>query len=355
MRLALALLALVCACSGPEKDIYFASIGEDLKDLLYGEDRGLRSYRAEIDAHITSLGGPYGYKGKAWMSQWRVIRACYGLGGTKTRNAEQLALAVDKLMHVARNDPTAAARSAACLQLGRIVMRLPVNTRDAVKTDADDAEKINAIVKDLWIIKDQFEAGKPVREKDVTSLLEGLGATRPPALRSAVQVVRACSLPPVSGVAPGPVFELREKVVPGLVRDSILVLLREQACGDPLQPAPPDPSRIVRYDAMEVLIRVRSPVAADLAATRIDDDIDPPELVNDVRRQLLRYLGYCPSRQSFDTCVLWLIDPRDRSVRYQAQRSLVRMTGADVEGTPEAWRAWIDAHPDFFKPEKGAS
>jgi hypothetical protein len=349
MRLALALLALVCACSGPEKDIYFASIGEDLKDLLYGEDRGLYAYRNEIDTYITNLGGPYNYKGKAWMGQWRVIRACYGLGGTKTRNAEQLALAVDKLMHVARNDPTGAGRSTACLQLGRILMRLPVDPDDPVRGDPDDAEKINAIVKDLWIIKDQFESGKPVREKDVAKLLGQLGATRPPSLRSAVQLVRACSLPPVSGVAPGPVFDAREKLVPRLVRDSILVLLREQACGDPLQPEPPDPSRIVRSDAIEVLIRVRSPVAADIAATRIDDDIDPPELVNDVRRQLLRYLGYCPSRKAFDTCVLWLIDPRDRSVRYQAQRSLVRMTGTDVEATPEAWRAWIDANPDFFE------
>jgi hypothetical protein len=343
------LLACLAGCrSKPEGDVTRASMMDDLKDLVYGKDRGLWSYRSTISANVTSLSGPYQYPPpKAWVSQYRVERAAYGLGGTKTENAEQLAQVVDTLFHLMRNDPTATIRATACRQLGRVLLRLAVDTEATLPPDAGAEEQINSIAQDLFAIKQKLDKGEKVKVRDAVALLEQLAAMHPPRMSSAVQVVRACAIPPIAGTARGPLFDLREKEVPNMVRDSILVSLRERACGDLRTMAEPDPEAMVRADAIDVLARIATPAAIDNAVARLDDPIDPPERDFHVRGRLLHYLGMLGGRKAFASCVMRLGDVY-QDVRYHAQVALTRMTGArGVEPTAEAWNAWLEQNPSW--------
>lgn len=348
MRAVLVLLPIVCACSGPKKDVYFANIGDNLADLVIGKDRGLWSYRATIHKNISSIAGPYKYvPPKPWIAQYKVIRASYGLGGTKVENAEQLAQVVDTLFHVLRNDPTAATRSTACLQLGRVLLRLPVDTNDALPPDPGAEEKINALATDLWDIKVKLDKGQKVKEKDALALMQQLADTPVPRMRSAIQVVRACSLPPIALVSKGKVWDYREKIVPRIVRDAILVALREVAVGNPPTRDEPDASEQVRADAIDVLTRVASPVALHAGYRRIADDIDPLEGDEEVRRKLVQYMGVIGGPEAFAACVTRLNDVEDVSVRYHAHAALLKMTGARVTFERGAWRAWREKHPEW--------
>ena len=48
------------------------------------------------------------------------------------------------------------------------------------------------------------------------------------------------------------------------------------------------------------------------------------------------------------------LDDVDIGVRYRAQEALVRMTGAQVEPTVPAWRAWQAEHGEWQLPAAGA-
>jgi len=346
MRVLLCLLPLICACAGPERDIYFASVGDDFKDLIYGRDRGLAAYRAEIGKNISSFSGPYKYMAPAWVSQYRVIRSAYGLGGTRIAGAEDLSRVVDTLFHLLRNDPTGATRGTVCLQLGRIVMRLPVDTNDPIKAAPRAEEKINSIASDLWKIKDKLEKGQKVKSSVALELLEQLEELRVPRLDSGVQVVRACSLPPIVTATTGKVHDKREEIVPGLVRDAILVALRETACGHGSR-VEPDPEPFVRMDALDVLIRLASPVARDAAAARLAGDLDAPETDPPVRVKLVEYLGVVGGRAAFVACLDRLRDPEDQSVRFMAHAALIKMTGVRIGIERAEWAAWLMNHPEW--------
>jgi hypothetical protein len=65
-----------------------------------------------------------------------------------------------------------------------------------------------------------------------------------------------------------------------------------------------------------------------------------------VLREIVVYLGAVGGPRAFEACVLRLEDKYD-GIRYQAQVSLQRMTGARVEPTVAAWRAWQRDHPEW--------
>ena len=131
-----------------------------------------------------------------------------------------------------------------------------------------------------------------------------------------------------------------EMIVPPLARDSILIALRDIACGDiETTGSAADPAPMVREHAAEVLARIGSAVARRAAVARLWDPIDPRERDADVRRQLARYLGTVGNPTAFEACVRRLGDV-DSGVRYHAYSSLRTMTGARVGSTAKAWKSW---------------
>jgi hypothetical protein len=334
----LLLAALLAGCAGVETDITRAEWGEFFADFVKGKDRGVYGYRAMVDKSITVVGSTYQYVPPAHVSHYFVERAVRGLGGTELANSDYLALAVDKLLFVLGRDPTGAIRSEACEQLGRLLLPLPKGPPPAA-ADARADQRINQIAQDLLKLHLASKDGQAVPVSAVLERMQALYAERPPTFQSAQQMVRVLANRPVVGNVAGPIREYAEEIGPPLVRDSILVSLAEVATGT--DALPPDESPLVRFAALGVLTRVAAPVARGGAIARLTGGIDPLEPDPDVRRALLGYLGAVGGPGAFEACVSRL-DDLDLGVRLSAQEALQEITGARVEPTADAWRAWHD-------------
>lgn len=66
-----------------------------------------------------------------------------------------------------------------------------------------------------------------------------------------------------------------------------------------------------------------------------------------VRQAGARFLGYVPTRQALDALIESL-GQRDFGVCYEAERSLMRLTGEFHDHNTEAWRTFVDSTPDPF-------
>lgn len=330
----LALLALLAGCAGIEGDIERAEMSEFFENFIKGKDRGVYEYSNTISKSVTGIqGGRYQYVSPAHISNFYVNWSIRGLGGTKLPNSDYLAAAADKLLFVFTYDPTGALRSTAAEQLGRLLLPLPPGPAPLPLEGSADT-RINQIADDLKKMADEVKAGQKVPVSAVVERMRALSAERPRGLLSACQMVRALATPPIVGAVSGPVRETAEEIGPSIIRDSILVALRDQAVG--LREYDPDESPLVRESAIEVLARVGSPVAQPGAIERLRGGIDPVERDPDVRCALLKYLGVVGGPGAFEACVERLMD-LDISVRHAAQASLQKLTGARAEPTPEAW------------------
>jgi len=335
----LALLALVAGCAGIEGDIDRTEMKEFFVNFVKGKDRGLNAYRRTIEKSVTKVQGRrYQYVAPAHISNWYVDRSVRGLGGTDLPNSDYLASAVDKLLFVLSYDPTAAIRSTTCEQLGRILLKLPY-AEVPLPVDGNADIRINQIADDLAEMATHAREGKKVPVSAVVERLHALEKERPRTLLGARQVVRVLAAAPVSQAISGPIRDTAQEVGPALIRDAILVSLREVAVG--LPDIEPDDAPLVRQCAVEVLTRVGSPVARAGAEARLMGGIDPFERDTDVRRALLAYLGTIGGPGAFNACVERLLD-LDVGVRFSAQMALQEITGARADPTPEAWRAWAE-------------
>lgn len=334
----LALLGFLAGCAGIESDIERAEITEFFENFVKGKDRGVYSYTQTIAKSVTPIqGGRYQYVAPAHMSNFYVDRSVRGLGGTRLPNSDYLAAAADKLLFVLAYDPTDALRSTAAEQLGRLLLPLPPGPVP-IPADGDADVRINQIADDLFAMGVDWQAGKKVPVAAVVERMRALFAERPKSLISACQMVRILAMPPIANALPGPVRETSEEIAPAIIRDSILVALRDTSVG--LRDAEPDESALVRQCAIEVLTRVASPVAQEGAIARLSGEIDPPERDPDVRCALVAYLGVVGGPGAVEACVERLLD-LDLGVRLYAQTSLQQLTGARADPTPEAWRAFL--------------
>lgn len=349
MRRGSVLLLLLAGCTGIEGDIKRAEMKEAFLDLTRGKDRGVGYYTETFGAAKTEIvGGRYQYQPPAHISHFLIARSVRGLGGTRIRTSDDLALVTDWLLFALAFDPTLSVRSAAAEELGRVLLRLPMTGLPPAPSDALTDQRIHTAAQDLHRYGQEVRAGKKVTHDQVVERMEALAKESPPTLQAAQQAVRAFAIFPVRGATSQKIRDASERLVPGLVRAAILVALREVACGDPLRPhREADPAAVVREAAAKVLATTQSPVALRAAAMRLEDAVDPAERDADVRRQLVRYLGRIPrSPQAFRICLVRLEDV-DSGVRYRAQQALQRMTGALVGADPDAWRAWRDDHPEW--------
>jgi HEAT repeat protein len=349
MRPWLAPLLLLAGCAGIEGDIKRAEMKEVFLDLTRGKDRGAPYYTATIaKAKTEIIGGRYQFQPPAHISHFLIYRSVRGLGGTRIKTSDDLALITDWLLFALVFDPTLSVRSAAAEELGRVLLRLPMTELPPAPSDALTDQRIHTAAQDLHKYGKDVQAGKKVTHDQVVERMEALARESPPTRQAALQAVRAFAIFPVRGASSKKIRAASERLVPALVRSAILIALRETACGDPLRShREADPAAIVRYAAAKVLASTRSPIAVRAAAVRLDDGIDPAERDADVRRQLVRYLGRVRnSPQAFSVCLLRLEDV-DSGVRYRAQEALQNMTGARVGAYPDAWRAWRDDHPEW--------
>ncbi len=349
MRPGIVLLLLLAGCAGIEGDIKRAEMKEVFLDLTRGKDRGVGYYTETINAAKTEIvGGRYQYQPPAHISHFLIARSVRGLGGTRIRNSDELALVADWLLFALSFDPTLSVRSAAAEELGRVLLRLPMTDLPPAPSDALADTRIHEAAQDLYKYGQAVRAGKKVTHDQVVERMEALAKESPPTRQAAQQAVRAFAIFPVRGATSRKIRAASERLVPGLVRAAILVSLSEVACGDPLRPhREADPAAVVREAAAKVLATTQSPVALAAAAVCLRDAIDPAERDADVRRQLVRYLGRIPSSPlAFQLCLVRLEDV-DSGVRYRAQEALQRMTGVRAGADPDAWRAWRNDHPEW--------
>ncbi len=342
----LAILAILGGCAGIEADIERAEISEFFTNFVKGKDRGVNAYAQTITKSVTAVqGGRYQYVAPAHMSNFYVDWSVRGLGGTKLPNSDYLAAAADKLLFVMTYDPTGALRSTASEQLGRLLLPLPPGPVP-MPLEGNTDTRINQIADDLMQMAADVREGKKVPVSAVVERMHALAAERPKGLLSACQMVRILAMPPIAGAVSGPVREAAEEIDPPIIRDSILVALRDVSVG--LPDSEPDESALVRKCAAEVLTRVASPVAQAGAIARLKGEIDPPERDPDVRCALVAYLGVVGGPGAFEACVERLLD-LDLGVRLYAQASLQQITGARAEPTPAAWRAYAEKTPALAK------
>ena len=350
MRLVPALLLLVAGCTGVEADIKRAEMGQFFENFIRGKDRGVNAYSRKIDQSITKVqGGRYQYVEPAYLSSFYVDWAVRGLGGTKLPNSDYLAAVADKLLFVMSYDPTSNVRSTACDQLGRLLLPLPPGPLPPSVDSKADA-RINQVADDLLKQATDAKEGKRVPIAAVLERMHALEAERPTSLLSARQMVRVLAAPPIVSSPPGAVRDLAEEIGPSIVRDSILVALRDVSVG--LKETEPDESPLVRHGAIRVLTRVASPVAREGAIARLSGQLDPLERDPDVRCALVAYLGSVGGPGAFAACVERL-DDVDLGVRLYAQASLQQLTGARAEPTAEAWRAVAEKEPALAKGPGG--
>jgi HEAT repeats len=344
----LALTVLLAGCAGIESDIERAEIGFFFENFIKGKDRGLYQYSKMIEEHATKVqGGRYQYVAPAHVSNFYIDRAVRGLGGTKIPNSDHLAAVVDRLLFVLVFDPTGAMRSTACEQLGRVLLPLP-KSPPPPEADAGSDTRINQIADDLQGLSAEAKKGNKVPVADVVERMRALAQERPRSTIVARQVVRVLAAEPIAGTISGPIRETAEEIAPPIIRDAILVALRNAVVG--FGEELPDESPLVRQSAIEVIARVASPLAREGAIARLAGGIDPAESDPDVRCALLSYLGVVGGPGAFDACVERL-DDLDVGVRFSAQAALQEITGARVEPTPGAWRAFAET---ATKPAKAA-
>lgn len=337
-RLALALL--LAGCAGIESDIERAEIGFFFENFVKGKDRGLYQYAKLIEEHSTKVqGGRYQYVAPAHVSNFYIERAVRGLGGTKIPNSDYLAAVVDKLLYVLAFDPTGAMRSTTCEQLGRVLLPLP-ESPPTPTPDGNSDIRINQIADDLQRLAAEAKKGNKVPVADVLERMRALTQECPRSTIVARQIVRVLAAEPVAGAVSGPIRDAAEEIGPPIVRDAILVALRNAAVG--IGEEEPDESPLVRRTAIDVIARVGAPLASEGAIARLAGGIDPPESDPDVRCALVAYLGGVGGPGAFDAC-LERLDDLDVGVRFAAQAALQQITGARVEPTPAAWRAWAEA------------
>lgn len=339
-------LALAAGCTGVEGDIKRAQMREFFGDLFQGKDRGYAKYRKTIEKSIQRGGGFYQYVPPAHVSSFLVQRSVRGLGATEIEGSDVLAGVVDLLLEVLHRDPTAAVRATAAHQLGRVLLTLPAVDLPAPGAGAD--QRVHQTAMDLFALQGELKKGGKVASSAVAAHVRDLGSVAPLHVLSAREMMRALAGPPVSPSADGVVLASRDAVVPRASRAAILVALRDAAVGPP--PAGPDPSAIVRAHAAEVLARVASAVALEAAVERLGDAVDSPERDADVRRHLVLYLGGVGGPAAFEAC-LRRLDDADSGVRFQAQRALLRMTGAAEPPRADAWREWRERHPAWRLPQ----
>jgi hypothetical protein len=255
----LAILALAAGCAGIESDIERAEMSEFFQNFIKGKDRGVATYAATIKKSVTPVkDGRYRYEAPAHISNFYVNWSVRGLGGTQLPNSDFLAAAADSLLHVLAADPTGALRSTAAEQLGRLLLPLPPGPV-AMPVDGNADQRINQIADDLNKLAADVKQGQKVPVSAVVERMHALAAERPRMLLSALQMVRMLTAAPISGAISGPVRQTAEEIGPPIVRDAILVALRDVAVG--VAEFEPDESPLVRKSAIEVLTRVGSPVA----------------------------------------------------------------------------------------------
>ena len=352
LPLLLASLPLAAGCSTVDSAITRASWKESFRDLFKGKDRGVFSYATDLAKHTTQVdaSGRYQYVAPAYVSNYLVQRTVEKLGATDYEGPDELALVVDRLFHVLARDPTAAVRASAAGQLGALVLRLSPEDAGVVPSPAPPGThgdaRINQIVADLNAINARIAAGERIKETEVVERLLAMSRERPATFLSAQQMVRALAREPIAGAAPGGVTRAAEDVVPGLVRDCIMIALREVVCGARARGHIADPEPLVRTAAARALVQTRSPFAVEAMAQRLKDPVDPEERDPVVRRYMVEYLGWAGGPLAFDTCVQRLSD-LDSGVRFYSILALRRMTGTEVEPTAEAWGRLRAERPEW--------
>jgi hypothetical protein len=342
-------LLLTGSCAKVEFDIRRAKFRADMGDLVQGRDRGYFGYRKIIQDN--TIKGPrsrhYQYVEPAHVANYEVKRAVRGLGGTEWPNTDYMAGSVDRLLYVLRHDPTARLRVVACSQLGRVAERLPAKAVDPYPLTALADENIRQIASDLYGLQQKMDEGEKVKQSLVVDSLSQLSEKYPTRFLLSLMLMRALSSKPVVLVPPGPVRDKLTEVVPGLCRRCISISLAEVGCGSRIHAkVRADESETVRLRAVEVLTMLRDPVARDLAADRLWDEVYPDESDVHVRRALLNYLGVVGGPRAFEAAVRRL-DNDDISLRLNAQEALIAMTGARLEPKPAAWRQWRVEHPEW--------
>jgi len=348
MRVVFALALLLVGCAGVESDIDREKMGIFFGNFVKGKDRGLYSYSKMIETHATKVqNGQYRYVDPAHISNFYIDLAVRGLGGTKVETAVFQAAVVDKLFFVLAHDPTGALRSTACDQLGRVLLRLP-KTPPAPEVQGNPDVRINQIADDLQKLSVEAKEGKKVAVADVVERMQALAAERPRSTYVARQVARVLCAEPISNQPSGPIHDTSEEITPPLLRDAIIVVMRNFGVGFAEELA--DDSPIVRGTAIDVLTRVASPIAREGVIARLGNGIDPAESDPDVRCVLLTYLGTVGGPGAFECCV-GRLDDIDINVRYAAQAALQQITGARVSPTSAAWLAWAESNK---QPAKAA-
>jgi hypothetical protein len=341
MRL-LALALLLAACAGTESDIERAKIGYFFTNVVKGKDRGLYAYWKMIEDHSTKpQGGRYQYIAPAHLSNFYIERATRGIGGTKIVNSDYLAGATDKIFIVMAFDPTGAMRSLACEQLGRLILPLPPGSAPLPMDNMADV-RINQVADDLARMEVDAREGKKVPVSAVVERMRALAQERPRSTLGAHQIVRVLAAKPIVGAAPGPIRSTAEEIGPPIVRDAVIVVLRNAAVG--ISDEDPDDSALVRRCAIDVLTRIGSDAAREGAIRRLGTGIDPPESDPDTRCALLLYLGSVGGPGAFEAC-LGRFDDLDIGVRYTAQTALQQITGARVPPDAAAWHAYAQTAP----------
>ena len=349
------LTALVCAgCVGVESDIRRLERREFFLSLVKGKDRGAGEYARTIEESSTSLqGGRYQYVAPTHLSAYLIERSVRGLGSTQIKGTDYLAFVTDRLLYVVNHDPTAATRALACEQLGNVLARLPDPGGTQPPKDMRGDQRINNVAQDLKKFSGLAKEGKRIKQSVVAARLEALADEVPPTFLSALQMVRSFAAKPVAGAGPGPIRTVADRLAPRIMRDSIVVALREIALGDPVrEDVEPDPDALVRQMATIVLGTVRAKVALAAAVARVKGDVDPLEADRDARGAIVGYLGAIGGPHAFDACLMRLRDV-DRGMRYLAQKALVQMTTVDLAPEYATWSAWRESRPEWQIPKTG--
>ncbi|MFQ5843600.1 MAG: HEAT repeat domain-containing protein, partial [Planctomycetota bacterium] len=228
-------------------------------------------------------------------------------------------------------------------------MPLPQEPESEIPPDPEAGRRIAQVAADLLRLERKRAAGEKVPTRAVLDRLRVMERLHPVDFGTARVMVRSLAARPVAR-SRGVILGAAETLTPRMVRRSILVALRDVACGDPdLEDRGPDAHPLVREEAARVLARIGSPVARRAAIRRLESPFDPAEREVDVRRHLVSYLGRVGSPEAFETCLRRLEDIR-YGIRYHAHRALAEMTGAAVPPVAQKWREWRDAHPTWQAP-----
>ncbi len=352
-------------CAGVESDIRRAEMREFFRNIVKGRDRGAAVYGASIaDSTTEPQAGRYQYVPPGHLSHFMVERAVRGLASTQIKDADYLAFVVDRLFYVLSFDPTPAMRALTCEQLGLVLTGLPNPGAARPAKDLRADQRINNIAQDLRRFQELSDAGKKIKQSAVAKRLYELDAEAPPNYLSAMQMVRVLAAKPVAGAGPGPVREAAREIGPRVLRDAIVVALRDVGLGDSMRETlKPDEEPLVRQAAIRVLASVRATSVLDAAERRLGGDFYPEERDRDVRAAGMALLGELgrvddPSldpiaARAFDVCHTRLRDSF-HGIRFLAHKALIRMTGHEGAPSYESWELWRAGRPSWQVPKTGA-